>query len=445
MWVEKSCLNQEVKKVMTKGGVRPNAGRNPIIGKEMKIKIPTEIYEQVEINFTGKTIQERIRNCLEYGINAKVSNFSNISDKAYNVVDLFSGAGGLSRGFMDAGFNIVLGVDFDDAALKTFKENHGNAEAMKLDLFDHDNIERICDYLNQRQIELDVLVGGPPCQGFSLAGKREEFDKRNVLYSAMVKTAQKLKPKVVVLENVPGMLTLYNGAGAKRVKEDFEAIGYYVNEPKILYAPQYGVPQIRKRVFFVMTLKNKIKGRFKYPDPVLKESEFVTCGDAIGNLPSLEGWEDFSLNQVFDYPLEPKNEYEKYMRKNSTKIYNHTPTKHAPETIRLISLVPEGKNYKALPPEELEKRVFKYNEALTRYDSNKPSRTIDTGHRTHFHYKWNRIPTVREAARLQSFQDEFIFYGNKQEQYKQVGNAVPPLLGKAIATNVKELLDNEKS
>lgn len=430
---------------MTRGGTRPNAGRNAIRGKEIKIKIPDKILEQVDFNFTGKTVQDKVRDCLEYGINAKVTNMSNVSNKTYNVVDLFSGAGGLSRGFMDEGFNVVLGVDFDDAALKTFKENHGNAEAMKLDLFEHANIERIYDYLNQRNIELDVLVGGPPCQGFSLAGKREEFDKRNVLYSAMVKTAERLKPRIIVLENVPGMLTLYDGAGAKRVKDDFDAIGYHVNEPQILYAPEYGVPQIRKRVFFVMTLRDRIKGEFSYPIPILSEKEFVTCSDAIGELPSLEGATNFSLSQVFEYSSVPKSEYEKYMRKNSKQIHNHTPTKHADETVRLISLVPEGKNYKALPKEELLKREFKYNEALTRYDSKRPSRTIDTGHRTHFHYKWNRIPTVREAARLQSFPDDFIFYGNKQEQYRQVGNAVPPLLGKAVAIKVKELLDNEKN
>ena len=177
---------------------------------------------------------------------------------------------------------------------------------------------------------------------------------------------------------------------------------------------------------------------------ILSEDEFITCKEAIGNLPSLVNSKDFSLSQVFEYDAPPKNKYEEEMRKNSKMIYNHIPTKHAQETVRLISLVPEGKNYKSLPPEELKKREFKYNEALTRYDGNKPSRTIDTGHRTHFHYKWNRIPTVREAARLQSFPDDFIFYGNKQEQYKQVGNAVPPLLGKSIAIKVKELLDNEK-
>lgn len=431
---------------MVRGGARPNAGRIAISGKEMKIKISDTMYQQLELNFSGKTIQEKIRECLEYGIESKKDNVEIIKQASgYNVVDLFSGAGGLSRGFMDAGFNVVLGVDFDDAALKTFKENHGHAEAMKLDLFDHENIWKIRDYLKENDISLDVLVGGPPCQGFSLAGKREEFDQRNVLYSAMVKTASILKPKVVVLENVPGMLTLYNGAGAKRVREDFEEIGYYVNEPQILFAPEFGVPQIRKRVFFVMTLKDVIKGSFQYPEPILSESEFITTEDAIGNLPSLIDVNDYSLNQIHEYPKPAINEYEKAMRRNSSKLYNHTPTNHSPETVRLISMVPEGKNYKALPEEELEKRVFKYNEALTRYHSKKPSRTIDTGHRTHFHYKWNRIPTVRENARLQSFPDDFIFYGNKQEQYRQVGNAVPPLLGQVIATKVKELLDAEEN
>ena len=428
---------------MGRGGLRPGSGRTAIVGKELKIKLSDDIIEQLELNFTGKTDQERIRECLEYGIKSKITNDSNVSTQQYNVLDLFSGAGGLSRGFMDANFNVVLGIDFNDAALKTFKENHGNADAMKLDLFDHSNIDKIAEYLNARSIKLDVLVGGPPCQGFSLAGKREEFDNRNVLYSAMVKTAERLKPKVVVLENVPGMLTLYNGAGAKRVREDFEEIGYHVEEPRVLYAPDYGVPQIRKRVFFVMTLKSEIKGKYEYPTPYLTEDNYVTTEQAISDLPSLVGCNDYSLNQTWDYSGQSESIYQENMRKNSTKIYNHIPTNHADRTIELISMVPEGKNYKALPPEILEKENFKYNEALTRYHSKKPSRTIDTGHRTHFHYKWNRIPTVRENARLQSFPDDFIFYGNKQDQYRQVGNAVPPLLGKAVAIKVKELLDNE--
>lgn len=425
---------------MSRGGFRPNSGRKPIDGKEIKLKIPTEVFKQLEFNFTGKNMQDKIRECLEYGIDAKSKN-NNVSDIKYNVLDLFSGAGGLSRGFMDAGFNVLCGIDFDDAALKTFQENHGDADILKLDLFDLNNIDVIEEYVNSKNCDLDVLIGGPPCQGFSLAGRREEFDERNGLYLAMVKVAERLKPKVVILENVPGMLTLYKGAGAKRVKEDFEEIGYSLEEPKILYAPEYGVPQIRKRVFFVMKLANAVRGDFEYPQAELSESEFVTTEQAISDLPSLIDDTDYSLETVREYSTLPQSIYQDIMRENSNEVWNHTPTNHSAKTVELISMVPEGKNYKALPPEVLSVRKFKYNEALTRYHSQRPSRTIDTGHRTHFHYKWNRIPTVRENARLQSFPDDFIFYGNKQEQYRQVGNAVPPLLGKSLAVKVKELLD----
>lgn len=359
-------------------------------------------------------------------------------NKKYKVVDLFCGAGGLSRGFLDAGFDVVLGVDFDEPALQTFEANHGNAKAMKLDLFDHNNIFEIKKYLDDNNIKLDVLVGGPPCQGFSLAGKREENDERNVLYSAMVKTAKILKPKIIVLENVPGMLKLYEGKGAKRIMDDFSELGYKMNA-QILYAPNYGVPQIRRRVVFVGVLNGE--DDFEYPLPKLEEENYITCEQAISDLPTLENDNDYSLNTVREYLTKPKSNYQKEMRKNSDKVYNHFPTKHAQKTIDNISKIPDGGNYKDLPPEEAKK--FKYHESLKRYNSKKPSLTIDTGHRTHFHYKYNRIPSVRECARLQSFPDDFIFYGSKQQQYKQVGNAVPPLLGKAVAEKIKEVLDNE--
>lgn len=358
--------------------------------------------------------------------------------KKLTVIDLFSGAGGLSRGFLDAGYDVLIGTDFDDAALRTFAHNHGNAKAVKLDLFNHDNIKVIEDMLNEMGEKLDVLVGGPPCQGFSLAGKREEDDERNTLYSAMVKTASVLKPRAVVLENVPGMLTLYGGKAKEKIFHDFEKLGYTMNV-KVLYAPEYGVPQIRKRAFFVGLLNRDEK--FEYPMPLLKEEQFVTCEQAISDLPSLEGDHEMALDIVRDYMTEPQTDYQRMMRNNSEKAYNHYPTNHAQKTIDHIGLVPDGGKYTDLP----EKLVgnFKYHESLHRYNSKKPSLTIDTGHRTHFHYKYNRIPTVRENARLQSFPDDFIFYGNKQQQYKQVGNAVPPLLGKAIAIKLKEYLENE--
>lgn len=349
---------------------------------------------------------------------------------AFKVLDLFSGAGGLSRGFYDAGYDVVLGVDFDKAALKTFKENHGQAETMNLDLFDHDNINVIINFLKDRNIKLDVLVGGPPCQGFSVAGPRDMNDKRNTLYTAMVELAAKVKPQVVVLENVPGMVQTNGGIGAKRVVEDFAKIGYNM-VAKLLYGPDYGLPQIRKRVFFV-GLKDNTK-EFIFPEATVDKEHYITCEQAIGDLPSLQTPEGEIIygETIQNYEIPAQNEYQKKMRAHSENIQNHIGSIPIEKTKYMISLVPEGKNYKALP--EQYRGMYKYHEALTRYHSKKPSRTINTGHRSHFHYKWNRIPTVRESARLQSFPDDFIFYGNKSEQYRQVGNAVPPMLGQVVA------------
>ena len=352
--------------------------------------------------------------------------------KKYTVIDLFSGAGGLSRGFYDAGYNVVIGVDFDKAALQTFEHNHGDAKALQLDLFNLDNVKVLKDSFNSKYSELDVLVGGPPCQGFSLAGKREENDDRNRLYTAMVETAKLLKPKAVVLENVPGMLTLYEGQAKEKTFRDFEDLGYSM-AVKVLYAPDYGVPQIRRRAFFV-GLRNT-KETFIFPEPTTLPEDYVTCEDAISDLPALDG---IYGEKIQLYTVEPLSEYQKEMRKNSQEIHNHIGSIHSEKTVKMISLVPEGKNYKALPEEY--RGMYKYNEALTRYHSKKPSLTINTGHRSHFHYKWNRIPTVRESARLQSFLDDFIFFGNKSEQYKQVGNAVPPKLGYAIAMQLRKYL-----
>lgn len=359
-------------------------------------------------------------------------------------VDLFSGAGGLSKGFMDAGYEVLMGVDFDEAALKTFKENHGNSDALKLDLYNHDNIDVIIDKLKDKGIysgDLDVLVGGPPCQGFSIAGPRDMNDKRNSLYLAMVELAKRLKPRAVVLENVPGMLQTNGGIGARRIIGDFLSIGYKM-VPKLLYAPDFGVPQIRKRVFFVGLCDGA--ETFDFPQPSVKPENYVTCKDAIDDLPTLQkdSGEIIYGDEEQDYLTSPRTEYQRLMRKNSNKVYNHIGSVPSEKTRYMISLVPEGKNYRSLP--EKYRGMYKYHEALTRYSSDKPSRTINTGHRSHFHYKWNRIPTVRESARLQSFPDDFIFYGNKSQQYKQVGNAVPPMLGYVVASKLKDYLQGNK-
>jgi DNA (cytosine-5)-methyltransferase 1 len=249
----------------------------------------------------------------------------------------------------------------------------------------------------------------------------------------MVKTARVLRPRVIVLENVPGMIQLHGGLVKDKIINDFRSLGYKIGEPKILYAPDYGVPQIRKRVVFVGLLDSMEE--FDYPKPVCKPENYVTCEQAIGDLPSLI---DIVGDKVQEYSCEPQSAYQRLMRRGSDAIFNHEGTIHDAKTKKFIAMVPEGKNYKSLPSEY--DGIYKYHEALTRYHSKKPSPTINTGHRSHFHYKWNRIPTVRESARLQSFEDRFIFYGNKTQQYRQVGNAVPPMLGKAIASEILKWL-----
>lgn len=360
-------------------------------------------------------------------------------NRKYSVVDLFCGAGGLSRGFLDAGYNVVLGVDFDAAALETFQKNHGNTTAMMLDLFDSASIEKIVDFLqDQGIINLDVLVGGPPCQGFSYAGKMDVNDKRNFLYLVMVKLTERLKPKAVLIENVLAMLEANGGIGTKRIIEDFTAIGYKMTR-KVLFAPDYGVPQVRKRVFFVGLCDSDQD--FEFPAALVDADHYVSCEDAISDLPSLQNEYGKIMRgaENQEYMTEPVSEYQRMMRKNMTVVRNHIGSIPIEKTRHMISLVPEGKNYLALPQEY--RGMYKYHEALTRYHSKKPSLTINTGHRSHFHYKWNRIPTVRESARLQGFPDDFLFFGNQSEQFKQVGNAVPPLLGKVLAEQLKKYLN----
>ena len=199
-------------------------------------------------------------------------------------VDLFCGAGGLSKGFLDAGYDVVLGVDYDDAALETFRKNHGHATAMKLDLYNHENLDQIVKFLDEKGIRnLDVLVGGPPCQGFSYAGKMDINDKRNFLYLAMVKLTERLKPKAVLLENVLAMIEANGVVGAKRVIEDFKAIGYNMT-PKILFAPDYGVPQVRRRVFFVGIRDSK--KTFEFPTPTVQPEQYIRVNRQLVTCPA---------------------------------------------------------------------------------------------------------------------------------------------------------------
>lgn len=350
-----------------------------------------------------------------------------MSNKKY-MIDLFSGCGGLSFGFEQAGFECIVGVDSDKPALETFKYNHPNASAMHLDLSKEESITEIISKIDNRKINL--IVAGPPCQGFSLSGNRDETDKRNILFYSVFKLAASIKPKYIVIENVPGIATLYKGKAREAILEEFERLGYICSE-KILYAPDYGVPQIRKRMFFVGVLGDKV---FEFPEPTHHKANYLTCWDAISDLPSLE---NNVGSQVANYLSEPLTIYQDQMRDGAEKLFNHVGTNHSSLVVSVIKQVPEGGNHKDLPEGVGTSR--KFNEAWTRYHSEKPSKTIDTGHRNHFHYKWHRVPTARENARLQSFPDSFRFLGSKTQQEKQVGNAVPPRLGYALGKQILSL------
>lgn len=347
----------------------------------------------------------------------------------YNVLDLFCGCGGLSYGFESAGYNIVLGIDNDKKALETFELNHKGAKTLCGDIADIRSSD-IASLIGET--EIDVIIGGPPCQGMSLSGPRKFDDPRNQLYLSYIRLVEEIRPKAFVIENVPGLVSLFGGQIKDNIVKRLSELGYNVGY-KILCAADYGVPQSRRRVIFV-GLKS---GNFEYPTPIKKQ---ITCEMALSDLPSLEN--ELGAPEQH-YRTQAENYYQALMRLHSDIVKNHIAAVHSQKVRDIIALVPDGGNYKDLPEPYRNSRNF--HVAWTRFNSRKPAPTIDTGHRHHFHYKYNRVPTVRECARLQSFPDDFVFLGNKTQQFRQVGNAVPPLMAQAIAEKLKEFIAEDKN
>lgn len=341
-----------------------------------------------------------------------------MKEKIHTVIDLFCGCGGLSLGFERAGFKPVLAIDVWKDALATYEFNNVGVETLCADMSMLDPLEIKRKY---EISEVDVIIGGPPCQGFSIAGKRIVDDKRNELYKSFVNFVKCFKPKAFVMENVPNILSMGEGVIRDSIIKDFEAIGYNVVY-KVLLASDYGVPQNRRRAIFV-GLKGDI---FSFPHATVISP--VCSKDALSDLP------EETIENGGDYLTLAYNDFQIEMRRGSHGVYNHQITVHNQRTIDIISMVPDGGNYKDLPKELWLTR--KVNIAWTRLNSRKPSFTIDTGHNHHFHYKYNRVPTARESARLQSFPDSYVFLCGKTSQLKQIGNAVPPLMAKAIANQL---------
>lgn len=341
------------------------------------------------------------------------------------IIDLFCGCGGLSLGFEKAGFESAYAIDMWQKAIDTYNYNRENKVAECLDV--HELTEERLRDLNANH-EIVGIIGGPPCQGFSKAGVRDVNDPRNHLYLEYCRIVETVKPDFFVLENVAGLLNLSGGMFKDDIIRRFGELGYHV-EYKVVCAADYGVPQNRHRVFFI-GMRNK---PFVFPE---KLDTIVTSKDAISDLDSLTL--ENGTDNLHAYATLPQNEYQRMMRGSLTEVANHQITVHTQQTIDIISMVPDGGTIYDLPDEYW--NIRKFRKGFERMPSFKPCHTVDTGHRNYFHYKENRIPSARENARLQSFPDDYVFLGNKTDQYKEIGNAVPPLLAYSIAKAIMEQL-----
>lgn len=381
-----------------------------------------------------------------------------------NVIDLFAGAGGFSSGFKKAGFDIILANEIDEMIAETYKKNHRDTLMINLDIKKlaqdfHNIINRSIKEMDDRERgleitqklnEVDVIIGGPPCQGFSMAGARirksNQFieDPRNYLFKYYFHIIQILEPKYFIMENVPGLETMNGGAILEEIIQLFTdetnfKFGKYHLTKKLIMADELGVPQSRKRLFIIGSKFAPIDLDREIENTKIKINipQRVTIEDAIGDLNYLKTGEgEFESS----YSKKPFSKYQKQRRKNSKKLYNHVAPHHNALTLKRIKKIGAGENWTKLAKEEQIKSVhsgaygrLKWDETsytiTTRFDTPSAGRVI--------HPEQDRALTPREAARLQSFDDDFIFYGNKSSIGKQIGNAVPPLVAEVLANIIK--------
>lgn len=356
----------------------------------------------------------------------------------YKVLDLFCGCGGISEGYLLAGFDIVGGIDFNEHATLTFAQNFKGAKVHNIDINSFTNEQVLLEYG-----EVDVIVGGPPCQGFSTANRhqKEKDDPRNKLFFEYIRFVQNIHPKVIMIENVRGLLTRDNGYAINRIEEILGEEGYNISY-RVLDASDYGVPQNRKRAIIVGIRKDFKDISFDF-DRIEKLPK-TTVEDAIGELYVFEE----APAGVKTLTTPANSVLRKYLRADDDNVLDHDIVYPAEKVQERIKHVPQGGNWQDVPshlwPSDRQNR---HSSAYKRLNPTTQSCTIDTGnaHSNYFHPLYNRIPTIRESARLQSFPDSFEFVGPRGSKYRQVGNAVPPLLSKAIASAIKKILDDENN
>lgn len=381
------------------------------------------------------------------------------------VLDLFCGAGGLSLGFENAGFQILCTVENHSDPIKTYisnrleKQNKFNLLIEDIRNIKKSNIDKAIAKSFKKKPKIDVVIGGSPCQGFSLRGKRDINDPRNNLAFEFFRIVDEVKPEIFVFENVSGLLMKNNRSFLLSIIKRIEKLKYHIGLD-ILNSSDYGVPQNRKRVIIIGSKNSNnvffpkksnyeelqhIIERFKLEPPnydvvpVVKNK--VSIYDAL---------DDIAYAKVNESPIKYRKKatsiYQKFMRKNSEKLFNHITTKHRENSLRMFSVLKSGQGIESLP-----KDLRVNRRSLQRMERNKQSRTITCCNEDFIHYSLDRIITVREMARLQSFPDNYVFHGTRTTggdrrkfsccQVQQVGNSVPPLLAQAIAEGVLKMLN----
>lgn len=370
--------------------------------------------------------------------------------KKRKAISLFCGAGGCSLGFKMSGYDIVYATDIDKKAIETYQNNFPETLAENRDIKDID-FKQLLKKLKLQQGELDFLIGGPPCQGFSTAGTRFWDDPRNSLLKEYVRCLNEVKPKWFLMENVEGLLTTKNGDYIYEASKAFIDLGYKIRIDKI-YSHEYGVPQRRKRVFII---GNSLGLDFDIPKPIypltgkIFKNSKVTLGKALVNLPKATHLKDEILK--YDLDLKTENIFD-YYKNPKGLITDHFSPKLSNIQLERVQHLNQGQTMRDLP-DELQHDSFKKRanrrvkdgtptekrggapSGIKRLFNNQPSLTITSAATREFiHPNEDRMLTIRESARIQTFPDDFIFCGSQSQKIQQIGNAIPPLLAKVFGT-----------
>lgn len=364
-----------------------------------------------------------------------------------NVIDLFSGCGGLSYGFIKNGFSVKKAVEFDHNIAKTYIMNHPDVDMIVDDI---KNIDQSGVFIKG---DADVIIGGPPCQGFSMAGARIRNgfidDPRNYLFKHYFNVVKTVRPKVFIMENVKGIITMQDGKIFDEIlrifsnKETLDGQSYTINH-RIVKAVDFGIPQKRERMIIIGTIKNdfdfdfmwkKTKNEIEKDYP--KYFQAVTIADAISNLPPT------TVDGKINNP-EPQTEYQRFLACDLKTITNHTQTKHSKVAVERMEKINNGENFTAL--NEKINSIHSGSYGRLCWDESAPTITtrFDTPAGGRFiHPNEDRTLSPREAARIQSFPDDFVFYGNKTSICKQIGNAVPPKISYFLARLIENIINVE--